>query len=67
MEFLNEKNQELKNEIISLLLEGKNIELINSHIDKNYSSIINEISSNSNIQIISKTKKTMRLRSCSTN
>ena len=57
LEFLNEKNQELKNEIISLLLEGKNIELINSHIDKNYSSIINEISSNSNIQIISKNKK----------
>ena len=49
--------KELKKEIISLLLEGKNIELINSHIDKNYSSIINEISSNSNIQIISKNKK----------
>jgi len=57
LEFFSKKNQEFKNEIISLFLEGKNIDAVNSQIEKNFFDIIAEISNNSNIQIISNNKK----------
>ena len=54
--FLAEKNESLKTEIITYLLEGNNKEVINKKINNNYDKIIKEIQENSNIQIIIKNK-----------
>ena len=54
--FLNEKNESLKNTIIKSLSEGNNKEFNSSKFDKSYDKIINEINENSNIQIITKNK-----------
>ena len=56
IEFLSEKNQSLKSEIIGSLSKGKDRETISSNMDANYEKIINEVSENSNVQIITKNK-----------
>ena len=56
IEFLSEKNENLKNEIISSLTSGNDSETINSTINKRYDKIIYEINENSNILIITKNK-----------
>ena len=57
MQFVSEKNESLKNMIISSLTEGKDKEIINSKITSEHEKIIKEINENSNIQIITKDKK----------
>jgi hypothetical protein len=56
IEFLTEKNEGLKNLVITSLSEGNDKELINSKIDKSYNKILDEINENSNVQIITKNK-----------
>ena len=56
IEFLSEKNENLKNEIISSLTAGNDSETINSKINTKYEKIIYEINENSNIQIITRNK-----------
>ena len=56
IEFLSEKNESLKSEIINSLTEGNNKEDIISKIHIEYDEIIKEINENSNIQIITKNK-----------
>ncbi len=56
IEFLSEKNESLKKEITTYLIDGKDKELINEKINTSYNKIINEINENSNIQIILKNK-----------
>ena len=56
IEFLDEKNQSLKNLIITSLIEGNDREVISSKIDISYEKIIKEIYENSSIQIITKKK-----------
>ena len=54
--FLDEKNENLKNKIINILLEKKDMKNINSQMDEKSKKTINEINDNSNIQIILKNK-----------
>jgi DNA primase len=56
IEFLAEKNESLKNLIITSLIDGRDKEVINTKINTGYNKIINEINENSNIQIIVKNK-----------
>jgi len=56
IEFLAEKNESLKNLIITSLIDGRDKEVINTKINTGYNKIINEINENSNIQIIAKNK-----------
>ena len=56
IEFLSEKNESLKNFIISSLSDGKDEDIINSNVNIKYEKIIKEINENSNIQIITKNK-----------
>ena len=56
IEFLAEKNESLKKEITTYLIEGNDKEVINQKIKTNYKNIIKEINENSNIQIIIKNK-----------
>ena len=56
IEFLAEKNQSLKMEITTYLIEGNDEEAINKKINTGYEKIIKEINENSNIQIIIKNK-----------
>ena len=56
IEFLAEKNESLKNLIITSLIDGRDKEVINTKINTGYNNIINEINENSNIQIIVKNK-----------
>ena len=56
IEFLSEKNESLKKEIIASLSRGNNKETISSTINSEYAKIISEIKENSNIQIITKKK-----------
>ena len=56
IEFLAEKNENLKKEITTYLMEGNDKEAINKKINSNYEKIIGEINENSNIQIIIKNK-----------
>ena len=55
-DFLSEKNESLKKEITTYLIEGNDKESINKKINTNYDKIIREINENSNIQIIIKNK-----------
>ena len=57
IEFLSEKNESLKKEITTYLVDGNDKESINKKINDNYEKITREISENSNIQIIIKNKK----------
>ncbi len=54
--FISEKNESLKKEITTYLIEGNDKEVINKKINSNYEKIIREINENSNIQIIIKNK-----------
>ena len=56
IEFLAEKNENLKKEIIAYLIEGNDRDEINKRIYNSYDKIIREINENSNIQIIIKNK-----------
>ena len=56
LDFTAEKNESLKKEIITYLIEGSNKEDINKKINNNYDKIVKEINENSNIQIIIKNK-----------
>ena len=56
IDFLSEKNESLKKEITSYLIDGDDAEVINEKINTNYEKIIEEINENSNIQIIIKNK-----------
>ncbi len=56
IEFLSEKNESLKKEITTDLINGNDKEEINKKINNNYEKIIREINENSNIQIIIKNK-----------
>ena len=56
IEFLAEKNENLKKEITTYLIEGNDKTAINEKISTNYEKIIREINENSNIQIIIKNK-----------
>ena len=56
IDFLAEKNESLKKEITTYLIEGNDKEEINKKINTNYEKIIREINENSNIQIITKNK-----------
>ena len=56
IEFLSEKNESLKNDIIFSLTEGNNRGTISTEINLKYDKVIQEISENSNIQIIIKNK-----------
>ena len=56
IEFLTEKNESLKNLVITSLNDGDNQKDINSKINTSYENIIKEINENSNIQIIIKNK-----------
>ena len=57
LDFINEKNENLKKEIISFLIEENNKTEINEKININHNKIIRQINENSNIQIITKNKK----------
>ena len=56
IEFISEKNEGLKKEITSYIIEGDNKEIVLKKINTNYDKIIKEINENSNIQIITKNK-----------
>ncbi len=56
IEFLAEKNESLKKEITTYLIDGNDKELINKKINTSYEKIVGEINENSNIQIIIKNK-----------
>ena len=56
IEFLAEKNESLKKEIITNLIEGNDKKVINEKINTGYDKIIKEINENSNIQIIIRNK-----------
>ncbi len=56
IEFLAEKNESLKKEIATHLIEGNPMKSLNEKINTSYEKIIREINENSNIQIIIKNK-----------
>ena len=56
IQFISEKNESLKREIISSLTQGNDKDFIKSNICIEYDKIITEINENSNIQIITKNK-----------
>ena len=56
IEFLSDKNENLKNVIISSLSEGDNLEAVNEKIKNGHENLIKEINENSNIQLIIKNK-----------
>ena len=56
IKFLAEKNEDLKNDIITSIVDGKNKEAISVKINSGHDKIIDEINENSNIQMIIKNK-----------
>ena len=56
IKFLAEKNESLKNMILTSISEGSDKDVVNSKINKTYNQITNEINENSNVQIIIKNK-----------
>ena len=56
IEFLSKKNESLKKEITTYLIDGNDMEVINKKINTSYEKIVREINENSNIQIIIKNK-----------
>ena len=54
--FSSDKNEGLKNLIITCLAEGNDQDTIKSKINMNYQKLISEIEENSSIQIITKSK-----------
>ena len=57
LKFLAEKNESLKKEITSFIIEGNDKEAMIKKINLSYDKIIKEINENSNIQIIIKNKR----------
>ena len=56
LKFLSEKNEKLKNEIISIISNDDDTKLIESKINPDFEKLVEEINENSNIQIITKGK-----------
>ena len=56
LEFLDKKNENLKNLFIKSSTEGKDNDFLNIRSSKNYDEFIKEINENSNIRIIIKNK-----------
>ena len=56
LKFFDEKNESLKNNIVSMMSEMNNQETINTKIRNDFPNLVTEISDNSNIQIILKNK-----------
>ena len=56
LKFLSEKNEKLKNEIISIISNDDDTKLIESKINPDFQKLVEEINENSNIQIITKGK-----------
>ena len=56
IEFISEKNESLKNALITSILEGIDKSSISTKINSSYKNIIEEINENSNIQIIVQNK-----------
>ena len=56
IEFISEKNESLKNALITSILEGIDKSSISTKINFSYKNIIEEINENSNIQIIVQNK-----------
>ena len=56
IEFLSEKNESLKNTIISTLVDGNNKDSMQQKIDLEYKNLTEEIKINSNIEMITKDK-----------
>jgi DNA primase len=56
IEFLSEKNESLKNTIISMLADGNNKDSMQQKIDLEYKNLTEEIKTNSNIEMITKDK-----------
>ena len=56
LNFLSEKNESLKNSIIELLSEGEDKSKIDVKLKNDYKKLIEEISENSNIHLITKRK-----------
>ena len=56
IDFLAEKNENLKKEVTNYLIDGDDKDVINKKINTNYGKIIKEVNENSNIQIIIKNK-----------
>jgi len=52
IEFMAEKNESLKKEIVAYLIEGNDKDIINEKINNGYTKIIKQINENSNIQLI---------------
>ena len=63
IEFVSEKNESLKCEVINSILEGINKEVLNSKLKNEHDKIVNEINENSNIQIITKKKNDQEILS----
>jgi DNA primase len=61
LKFLTEKNESLKNTVITLISAGTDKESINLNLNKNFTKIIEEVNENSNIQIISKGKTNIEI------
>ena len=61
IDFLAEKNETLKKEITSYLIEGYDQDTINEKISIKYEKIIKEINENTNIQIIIKNKNNVEV------
>ena len=56
IEFVSEKNESLKNALIKLISEGNEKSELQNKIHQDYKKVVEEISENSNIQLISKNK-----------
>ena len=61
IEFLSEKNENLKNTIITLLTEGNNESTIQKKINNEYLKLIEEFKENSNIQMVAKDKSNQEI------
>ena len=63
IKFLSEKNETLKREIITFLINGNDKEVINKKIHSSYEKIIKEINESSSIQTIIKNKEEKEIES----
>ena len=63
IKFLSEKNETLKREIITFLINGNDKEVINKKIHSSYEKIIKEINESTSIQTIIKNKEEKEIES----
>ncbi len=59
--FIDKKNESLKNILVNSIIDGNDFSEIKTKTNKDFEKIINEINSNSNIQIITKNKTDQNL------